>query len=385
MTPKPNFNVSRRLPWAALCWALAAPAAAQTGPGLQFTGSGFLTLAASKIFSGSRDPDIDSGYHCPCFITDYARAGVVESGGIRLGPDSKVGLQGSVASADGRYSVTGQVVSRGAVHGRVNIEWLYATAELGSDFTLQLGRKRLPLFAYSEVQDVGQAYPWVHLPPQLYGWEIVNFNGASLTWRQQWGPWLSTVNAFAGGETVKDARYWRLYKGKSSHTESHWGGIVGAEMKMAVDGFEARTLVMQSTTRNKPVSEGATEFSDPKRQTIYGAGLSAERGPWTARTEFLYINRRADYGTDRSQLYAVGYRAGAWLSMLSFNNYQQRTNPGVGASEGHSTTSMVLRRDLDSSSAVKLQLDRWRDKSEPGFTSMHGHARMLSLSYDKVF
>ena len=31
------------------------------------------------------------------------------------------------------------------------------------------------------------AYPWVHLPGQVYGWEIVNYNGANLLYRDQWG------------------------------------------------------------------------------------------------------------------------------------------------------------------------------------------------------
>ena len=40
--------------------------------GLEFTGSGFMTLAAGRVFGGTRDAAVDQGFHCPCSIYDYA-------------------------------------------------------------------------------------------------------------------------------------------------------------------------------------------------------------------------------------------------------------------------------------------------------------------------
>ncbi|HOY01643.1 MAG TPA: hypothetical protein PLV36_09080, partial [Zoogloea sp.] len=155
---------------AAFLFALGAllcplPSHAVDLQGLEFTGSGFMTLAAGRVFGGTRDAAVDQGFHCPCFISDYAQRGVYEAGHWQAGPDSKLGLQGSVSAADGRFSLTGQAVSRGAANGAANLEWLYATVELSGNLTVQLGRKRLPLFSYSEAQDVGYALPWIHLPP----------------------------------------------------------------------------------------------------------------------------------------------------------------------------------------------------------------------------
>lgn len=364
----------------------AAPVASHAqASGLEWSGSGFMTLAAGKVLGGNHEEATDLGYRCPCFIADYAQNGVYEDRNIRFAPDSRLGLQGSVSAANGRYSLTGQVVSRGSRNGAVNLEWLYATAELSSTLTLQVGRKRLPLFVSSEVQDVGYALPWVHLPPQIYGWEIVNYNGANLLYRDQWGAWSSVINVFAGREHARDVGYWQIYNGKGTHTDVKWSGIVGAEAKFGRDWFEARVVHVQSTTSNMIVSDGETEFSEPKRQRIYGLSFTGDFGDWFGRSELLFINRAADYGRDYSQLFALGYRMDSWQPLVSFTRYQQRTNADAGPAEGHNSWSFVLRRELSRQSALKVQLDFWQDHAAPGYASMHGDSRLITVAYDRVF
>lgn len=371
---------------AALGFGVACETArAQAATGVELNGSGFLSLVGGRVLNGSHDESTDLGYGCPCFISDYAQNGVYESGGWRFKPDSKIGLQGTASVDSGRYSLTAQAVSRGARSGKVDLEWLYATAELDSNWTLQVGRKRLPLFLSSEVQDVGFALPWVHLPPQLYGWEVVNYDGASITWRGNVGPWLGTVNAFGGGETVHDSGFSKIYNGKDSRTDSRWSGIAGVEAKLSRDWYDVRGAYITSTTQNRIVSAGETDYSPKARQHIYGLSFNADDGRWVGRVEALYINREADYGFDHAQLYAGGYRFGAWLPMLSYAHYQQSLVDPAGAPEAHSTRSLVLRYDWDRTSAVKVQYDLWRDKSGAGFGSQHGDAHLLSFSYDRVF
>jgi len=374
---------------AAFLFALGAllcplPSHAVDLQGLEFTGSGFMTLAAGRVFGGTRDAAVDQGFHCPCFISDYAQRGVYEAGHWQAGPDSKLGLQGSVSAADGRFSLTGQAVSRGAANGAANLEWLYATVELSGNLTVQLGRKRLPLFSYSEAQDVGYALPWIHLPPQLYGWEVVNYDGGSLVWRDQWAQWNGTVQVFGGSETRKDSGFWRIYNGRNSRTDVRWSDILGTELSVSREWFSARVVRIQSHTQNKLVSLGETSFSERKRQVIHGLSLGAEVDNWFARGEFLYIDRRDDYGKDYANLLAIGYRHGPWQPLLSRAIYRQRLN-NDSVPERHGTWSAVLRYDLTDDSAIKAQLDLWKDRTAPGYGSMHGDARQFTVSYDRVF
>lgn len=102
---------------AALTFSLLTIAAEAQVAKPQVMFSGFATLAAGKIIGGSHDELVDLDYQCPCFISDYAQNGVCEQKRLRLGPDSKLGVQGQVSSANGQYSLTGQLVSRGAAGG----------------------------------------------------------------------------------------------------------------------------------------------------------------------------------------------------------------------------------------------------------------------------
>jgi Gram-negative porin len=346
--------------------------------------SGFATLAVGRIVGGSHDEAADLGYDCPCFISDYAQSGVYERRRAQFGPDSKLGVQGQISSPDQRYSITGQLVSRGAANGRINLEWLYLTAELNSRLTLQAGRKRLPLFNYSDVQDVGHALPWIHLPPQLYGWEVVNYNGANLRYREQLGSWTVNANTFAGAETATDSGFWKIYNGKTSRTASKWTNIVGAELKGGKGWFELRGLYMQSNTQNR-IANVDDGYSDPQKQRIYGLSATADFGGPFASVELLSIDRKADYGGDKAQLYSAGYRLGKFTPLLSYASYRQTLNDSTAVPEGHDTFSAVLRYDLTSSSALKVQFDVWKDKSGSGFGSQHGDSRLLTLSYDTVF
>jgi hypothetical protein len=362
-----------------------AVAADGAGPGLQWSGSGFATLAAGKVLGGTSDPATDYGYRCPCMITDYAQGAIYEKGGWSLRPDSVLGLQGTVRLGESGVSATGQVVARGARDGRTNLEWLYLDWQANSSLTLQLGRKRLPLLAQSEVQDVGYAVPWVHLPPQVYGWEVVNYNGVNALYRGRWGDASTLVNVFAGNETKKDSPYWKLYTGRATRTDSRWTDLAGAEVRVALAGAELRGVYITSKTQNRFVSEGDTEFGAPARQRIWGLSASYDESDWVGRAEWLYIDRRQDYGGDRASLLAVGRRFGPWLPMLSWSRYRLITLASDTPREGHDLTSLLLRREMDASSALKLQLDRWQDRATPGFDAPHGDRSVISVAYVRVF
>jgi hypothetical protein len=344
------------------------------------------------MLGGDDYPATDSGYHCPCFISDYNAPGIYQTGGVQFKPDTRLGLQGRVNFPKANFAMTGQVVFRGSRDGKPNIEWVYGEYRFDEHTNLQFGRKRLPLFYYSESQDVGFSYPWVHLPPQLYGWEINNYDGVNLNYTRQTGSWNHTVEVFYGSETHYDSGYWKIYNGRDSKTDSKWQNILGADYAFSHDWLEGRLLYIQSYTQNRVTfaddpSLIASTYSDPAKQHIYGLSLKADYGDWVIQGELLYINRKHDYGMDHSQLVALGYHFGDWLPLISFANYKQQIRASIPdtPAEGHGTFSAVLRYDFSAASDFKIEFDDWRDHTAPGYSSMHGNWRLLSVSYDRVF
>ncbi|MDP2795215.1 MAG: hypothetical protein Q8O25_14260 [Sulfurisoma sp.] len=398
---------SRVRPWAvAAVAAVATICNAQAAGGIDFSGSGFLTLAAGKMLGGDRGNVND--FPCPCLAVDYGQGGVYDGrGGLQWGPDSKLGVQGSAtfgAGGNGGLSLTGQAVARGARGGRVNLEWLYGSYEINEKFTLQAGRKRLPLFYYSDVQDIGFALPWVHLPPAVYGWEAVNYNGVNLLWHDQWGHWSSTLNLLAGSESRRESGYWKIYNGRRNRTDVRWGNIAGGDLTLQRDWFEARFVFMQSTTQTKNVSgawDAATQSYDPAtiddawtpspaaRQRIHGAAFNADYRNWLVRSEFVFIDRPGNNWKDFSQNLSLGYRYGKWQPMATWSSYHANAVTRQGAQsdaqEAWTVTSLVLRRDLGASSALKLQYDNLKEQGGPNWQPRYGNARLLTLSYELVF
>ena len=384
----------------------AGMALAQSDGGIEFSGSGFLTLAAGKVFKGDAPQDFN-GYHAPMFASDWGQGGIYERGHWTLNPDSKLGLQGT-ATFNPRVSVTGQVVSRGTSNGKFDLEWAYLNYTIDDRWTFQLGRKRLPLFYYSETQDVGLAYPWVHLPSGQYGWEIVNYNGANLLYHDQWGSWSSSMNFFAGDETRKNSPYETTTNGKHSHTDDRWSNIVGADMTLTRGWFEARLAYIQSDDQDRfedPLAPPPFDYSPKARQKIYALSFAVDHHSWVVRNEYLYMDRKQKGEEDYSFLLGAGYRIGKYLPMLTYNRYWMRLKPGLAnpavvdpstidplSAERWTTLAFSLRYDLTPTSALKMQIERWKDQNGPNFnldasgkSIPYGNARLFSLSYDRVF
>ncbi|MDP2809600.1 MAG: hypothetical protein Q8O34_05580 [Rhodocyclaceae bacterium] len=376
-------------------------AAAAPAPGIEFSGSGFLTLGVGRMLGGSRGNVADND--CPCFIADYAQAGVYDGrSGLQWKPDSKLGLQGTASITGTNFSMTAQAVARGARDGRVNIEWLYASQALDEKTTLQIGRKRLPMFYYSDTQDIGFAMPWTHLPPQLYGWEAVNYNGVNLLHQDHWGGWAATLNVLAGSETKKESGYWKIYKGRQNRTDIRWNSILGGDLTLSNGGFETRLVYIQSRTRTRNVTgswdpamqsydstTANAAFTPATRQRIHGIAFNVDRDDWLIRTEFIHIDRPGENWKDFSQIVGVGRRFGLWQLMATWSGFHANANLSAGGNpdgqEAHENRSITLRYDLTSTSALKAQLDSQKDRGGPNWAPRYGDSRLLTFAYDSVF
>lgn len=388
--------------------------------GVDFSGSGFLTLGVGKMLGGTKGNVGD--YECPCFTSDYAQAGVYDGrSGWQWKPDSKLGLQGTASTNDRTLSLTAQAVSRGARDGKVNLEWLYGSYKINDSMTIQVGRKRLPMFYYSDTQDIGVALPWTHLPPQLYGWDAVNYNGVNLLIQKSLGDWSATVNLMAGNETFKDSGYYKIYAGRQSRTDVKWKNILGGDLTLSKDWFEARLVFLQSDTQTKLIGNGTWDAAtasydgaldtdwNPQpafRQRIHGLALNADYNNWMVRSELIRIDRPGQTFRDYASIVGVGYRMGKWQPMVTHSRYWGKAVDGRDPTtspadptglEGHYTLALSLRYDLSTSSALKVQLDMQRDQSGPnwgiasdtssanGLGPAYGNAKLLTLTYDMVF
>lgn len=119
--------------------------------------------------------------------------------------DSALGLHARGNLAE-RLSLTVQVVSRGhnwddTAEFEPELDWLFLSYQLDSEWRVRLGRMRTPHYLYSETLDVGYSYVWVRPPVDVYSpilSPFSNFDGADVAWITDWRDFTIDLQLLAG-------------------------------------------------------------------------------------------------------------------------------------------------------------------------------------------
>ena len=365
--------------------ALLLMTLSSTAGALDFNFSGFGSIVGGYT-SGSCTPEntLSDRYNSSCtrFIADWAHAGVYTPD-VDFKPESKLGVQGTLKFSPS-ISFTSQLVARAADVKQIGLEWAYLTFDINPEWTVQLGRKRLPIYYYSDSQDVGFSYPWLRLSPDIYGWDAVNYNGASAAYRRTLGTWSLKADAFVGNESTRNSPYAKLYYDEPKTI--NWNNIAGGDVELARDWLTFRVTLIHSGYEQFDQATGTRDIwpsgANTGKQTIYGASLNVDTEHVLVRSEYSVFDRGGFQYTSHAWLVGVGVPFGKWTPMISASSYWEATDfPSGYTPNNWGTTSLSLRYDLTRSSDLKLQIDRLHD----GPNTFMGNANVIAVSYDFVF
>jgi predicted porin len=261
-----------------------------------------------------------------------------------------------------------------------NLQWAYLSYAPSKAVEIQVGRKRIPLYYYSDFQDIGVSYPWVTPPPELYGWEATNYNGASVRWRGSLGEANFTASVFGGKETVSDSLYQRLYY--DSKTKVIWSGLAGADLEVTQGPLTVRAVYVRARVSTiNPVED----LDDHAGLKAFGVAANLDFEDWFVLSEVTELKRDFDVGyTVSAPAFTVGagYHFGAWTPFVNYARYTEHTNDlDVYAPQSFRRSSVTLRYDVDAHSAVKFQVDREQDVTH----NFGGDGTILRVSYDRLF
>jgi hypothetical protein len=359
---------------------LAAPALADEEES-KLKVSGFLSVVGGRA-SGSLGADyvgpsdID-GKVCPCYIADWGNAGVYRKS-FSLEPESRAGVQFKY-TVDKEINFVAQIVTRGA-DPTPNLQWAYGSYAPNKNWEIQLGRKRIPLYYYSDYQDIGVSVPWIGVPPELYGWEVTNYNGVSLRYKDNIGGASVAASMFAGREKAKDALYDRLYY--SSATDVTWSSLVGGDIEVVHGPLTVRGVYMQANVLSVNPVEG---LDDRAKLKAYGLAVNLDLDEWFILTEFTQLTRDFEAGykvTAPAFTLGAGYHWENWTPFINFARYKEKSSDlGVYSPQSYDRASVTLRYDIDTRSAVKFQVDRNRDTTH----NFGGTTNVVRLAYDRLF
>jgi hypothetical protein len=341
--------------------------------------SGFATITAGKAYSGYDGQFM--GTQCPCFIGNYEHGAVYGNNEWSLTRESLVGLQAKYQLTD-KLSATAQAVVRASRRGKPEVDWAYLSYDISPDTTVQVGRRRLPIYAYSDSVYVGYTLPWVRVPQDIYGWEVGAYNGVNLRHTRSIGDWAVTGTVFAGQESTKDnLEMGKIYYGYK--VDDAWKHILGGYLDLSNDVFGVRAIYMQNAIDQTFYPPGEDPTSQKgTRQRILGLAATLDYGNWLVRGEANSFRRPAlDYRSS-SWTVSAGYRFGQFTPLLGYSSYMEKLTPIYTQTQNDSTRFAALRWDFRKNMDLKAQWDSVIDTSNYDFTH---NAKMLSLTLDVLF
>ena len=368
---------TRLLPAMALS-LLAIPAArAEDGfPSLKF--SGFASIVTGQIVNNAAPgSDPEPGKSGPIYIADWSNWGAYTKS-LSLQPESRAGAQ-AVVSFSESLRFTGQVVVRGT-DSTPALTWAYVAYDLSPEWELQVGRKRIPLYYYSDFQDIGYSYPWVSPPPEVYGWDATNYNGASLRYKTALGGTTIAASLFGGKETVKESRY--MISAGLNKADVTWSNIKGGDLEVSKDWLTLRGVLIQAEPSVVDRLNSANNYQ--QKMTAYGLAANGDFGDIFVLTEFAQNNRTTLSFETKAPCYTlgVGYRLGKWTPFLNFSEYRESTTNPSYAPVNYMRPALTLSYDVASGASLKLQVDRYLEYRGTAYTT---DSTVVRLALDVVF
>ena len=309
------------------------------------------------------------------FLADFPKTGIYDTD-LSMDPDSSLGLQLSSYFTD-EFSLIAQLAIHGATDYDPEVDWLYLNYYLTPELSVQAGRKRLPLYYYSDYFDVGYAYYWIRPPPDVYTWQISNYNGVSLLYETAVGPWDSSLNLYYGSEESEGNDLLSLLFGAS--VDETWKNMIGLVGTMSNSWLELRLTFMQGLIDRK--ISGVSVINDSK-QTFLGLSVNLTLDHFLILSEFNHYERPDNDVEHNAFLLSLGYQLGDLTPHITRSGFIQNIN-ALGNDEEHYTTSVGLRWDVVDNIAVKVQYDKVSD--EGIIVPIKGDSKSISFAVDFVF
>lgn len=325
--------------------------------------NGFGSIIAGRVTEGSE------------FLADYPKTGIYDNS-WSFSPDSTLGLQFSSYFSD-EFSLITQVIVNAASDSGADVDWLYLNYHITPELSVQLGRKRLPLYYYSDYYDVGYAYYWIRPPADLYTWQITNYNGISLLYENSIGDWDSSINLYYGNEESDDNELLGLLFGVP--VDEKWKDMVGLVGAIANEWLDMRLAYMHGFV-DRDIN--GIRVIDGVRQKFLGLSINFTFDRLQILSEFNNYERPYNEINIDSYMLSLGYQLGEFTPHMTYSGFEQEINT-TGNDEKHHTTSLGVRWDFYANMAFKVQYDEVNDDGV--IVQIKGDSKSISLGLDFVF
>ena len=162
---------------------------------------------------------------------------------------------------------------------------------------------------------------------------------------------------------------------------------MGADLELTRNWLTLRFNYITSKVQQWDHTDGSRVTPDQssdktaERQDIYGVAMNIDYNNWLMRSEYSVFDRSGYSYRSRAFMVSAGYRVGDFIPSVTYSRYGEHNShsPYIQRDEG---LALTVRYDINDTSDIKVQFDRFRDRSTYDFV---GNAKQITVSYDTVF
>ncbi|MEQ3697587.1 MAG: hypothetical protein ABNH02_11625 [Pseudomonadales bacterium] len=276
-----------------------------------------------------------------------------------------------------------------------SFEWAYLGWEATDNLELRAGRLRIPLQLASDYYFVGQSYPWLRLPSEVYNASAgVNyFEGVSASYRFELGElWTGTFIPFYGFEQTNELdRLHEFWEIKIDY-------LRGFSIRIEDDSLTTQISYLDTQLINETTYTGGgiyelgqitgmpTTISSEFEFQLLNLGVIYTVGAWELWSEWGASKTKSDFGEGKGRVGYVG--AGYHIGTLTpYALFAKDYSEGAAAS---ASTTAGLRWDVQSNVSINLEytytkLDGEFDPTNPFAPQPHGQFVYSPYDYSVGF
>ena len=219
------------------------------------------------------------------------------------------------------------------------VNWAYIDYKFNDDWTLRTGRFAFSTYLWSEHVHVGAAYPWAHLPPEIYGQlgGLYSVNGVALLYKHAFGDWLLRVQPSfdeenLNGSQVNNLKQLAVSLSNDDLTLRMGSGVADVNLdpmlKASVTANIDRVLTNKFGYSPTQIDQYNASLQSSvrlnKRRGEYSdVGFIYDDSHWFAAGELAAL-RFSGFVRDYNAGYAsVGYHFGKWLPYVLYSRYKE--------------------------------------------------------------
>ena len=325
--------------------------------------TGYASFITGKVINGDE------------FLADYPKTGIYDTD-WSFSPDTSIGVQLTSEIAPDT-SITVQLISNGANDYDTDASWAYLNYQYSPQLSIQAGRKRLPLYFYSDTFDLGYSYYWIRPPADNYTWQISHYNGLSIVYEPHIGDTESLFNLYFGREDSNNNKLLSLFSGVP--VNETWKNIVGLVGEFSRNWYEIRLAYMRSQL-DREVNNAPTEVN--VKQHFHGISVNLYHENITFLSEFNSYERPKTDIKVSTNMQSIGYTIKKLTPHITRSELKQSSNI-AGGDEHHYTNSIGIRWDYKTNIAIKIQYDKTTDKGIN--IPVLGNSELISFGADIIF